>query len=297
MGEHAHQRQPLGAPVTDAALFREQGYLLMKRFFDPAEVKRIQDEAKAVFAAQMRRHGIDPGPDASEEAFATAMFALFEADLPAFTNCGKQAQHLISLHRLSLDERIVGTLAELGLEFPNVSTRPVLYFNHPKLAKKEVYWRLSLHQDWRSMQGSLDSVVVWLPLVDIDVSVGALEVIPGSHKAGLREADLEDGYGHISRAEMDRIDPSELVPVEVERGDALFFSTFLLHQSGTNVSDRLRWSCHFRYNNLAEETFVERGYPHPYVYYPGTDVLTPNFPQQAHIDGLFGGAREEAQAN
>jgi len=296
MGEHADQRQSLGPPVIDAGLFREQGFLLMKRFFDPQEVKRIQDEAKAVFAAQMRRHGIDPGPDATEEQFADAMFRLFETDLAAFSNCGKQAQHLISLHRLSLDERIVAVLAELGLDFPNVSTRPVLYFNHPKLAKKEVYWRLSLHQDWRSMQGSLDSVVVWLPLVDIDASVGALEIIPGSHKGGLREADLEDGYGHISRAEMERIDEKALVSVEVERGDALFFSTFLLHQSGTNVSDRLRWSCHFRYNNLAEASFVERGYPHPYLYRPEPQILTPDFPRPEHIDRLFGEPREEAQA-
>lgn len=296
MGEHADERQSLGSPMIDAALFREQGYLLMKRFFDPAEVKCIQDEAKAVFAAQMRRHGIDPGADATEEQFAGAMFRLFELDLPAFTNCGKQAQHLISLHRLSLDERIVSALNALGLDFPNVSTRPVLYFNHPKLAKKEVYWRLSLHQDWRSMQGSLDSIVVWLPLVGIDRSVGALEVIPGSHKGGLREADLEDGYGHISREEMERIDESQLVSVEVERGDALFFSTFLLHQSGTNVSDRLRWSCHFRYNNLSEASFVERGYPHPYLYRPEPQLLTPGFPRQEDIEGVFGPARADADA-
>ena len=69
----------------------------------------------------------------------------------------------------------------LGLRFPNVSTRPVLFFNSRHLAEKEVYWKVSPHQDWRSMQGSLDSVVVWLPLCDIDVALGALEVVPQSH--------------------------------------------------------------------------------------------------------------------
>jgi phytanoyl-CoA hydroxylase len=293
MGGDADQRQSLGAPVIDAGLFRAQGFVLAKGFFDPEEVRRIHEEAKAVFAAQMRRHRLLPDDDVDEATFTEAMFRLFEVDLPAFANCGKQVQHLISLHRLSLDERIVGALAELGLDFPNVSTRPVLYFNHPRLAKKEVYWRLSLHQDWRSMQGSLDSTVVWLPLVDIDKSVGALEVIPGSHRRGLLEADLEDGYGHISRAAQAEVDESELVSVEVERGDALFFSTFLLHQSGTNVSDRLRWSCHFRYNNLAEPTFVDRGYPHPYIYRPGPEILTPGFPTEDDIERTFG--REAAQ--
>lgn len=278
--------------MIDAAQFRADGFVLAKSFFDPAEVAAIHEEAKAVFAAQMRRHGLLADGEADEATFTEAMFRLFEIDLPAFTNCGKQAQHLISLHRLSLDARITEALAALGLEFPNVSTRPVLYFNHPRLAKKEVYWRLSLHQDWRSMQGSLDSTVVWLPLVDIDRSLGALELIPGSHRGGLVEADLEDGYGHISEAAQAEIDESELVSVEVERGDALFFSTFLLHQSGTNVSDRIRWSCHFRYNNLAEPSFVRRGYPHPYIYRPGPELLTPGFPTGDDIARTFGEADE-----
>ena len=61
--------------------------------------------------------------------FERGMGELFDADLQTFTNCGKQAQHLISLHRLSLDERVVRAIVDLGLEFPNISTRPVLYFN------------------------------------------------------------------------------------------------------------------------------------------------------------------------
>lgn len=279
--------------MIDVARFREDGFLLCRGFFDADEVARIHAEAKAVFAAQLRRHGLIPDGEVDDAIFTQGMFRLFEVDLEALSNCGKQAQHLISLHRLSLDERIVAALHELGLESPNISTRPVLYFNHPKLAKEEVYWRLSLHQDWRSMQGSLDSVVLWLPLVDIDRDLGALEVLPGSHRRGLVPADLKDGYGHISAEAQAEIDPADLISVEVKRGDALFFSTFLLHQSGTNVSDRLRWSCHFRYNNLAEPSFVERGYPHPYVYKPKDVLLTPDFPSRAEVERAVGPAGHE----
>ncbi len=211
------------------------------------------------------------------------MARLFQEDLSSFTNCGKQAQHLVSLHRLSLDQRLLAELTELGLEQPNISTRPLLYFNSPRLAKKEVYWRLEVHQDWRSMQGSLDSMVVWIPLMDIDVQLGALEIIPGSHLRGLLEAEMVDGYGHL-RAE---IDPASFLPVEVKRGDALFFSSFLLHRSGTNTTDAIRWSCHFRYNNLAEATFIERGFPHPYLYRPQEELITPDFPAPAQVKHIF----------
>jgi len=269
--------------MIDLESYKENGYLLLKRFFDPREIDRIRSEAKEIFISQMCRHGILGTEEISEREFEQGMFELFEADLQAFTNCGKHAQHLISLHRLSLDNRIVATLRELGLEFPSISTRPVMYFNSPRLAKKEVYWRLSVHQDWRSIQGSLDSIVIWVPLVNIDRALGALEAIPGSHRRGLLDAELIDGYGHIAEP----VDTAALVPIEVEKGDALFFSTFLVHQSGTNVTDWIRWSCHFRYNNLCEKTFIERGLPHPYIYRPAEELITEGFPDPAQVDEIF----------
>jgi ectoine hydroxylase-related dioxygenase (phytanoyl-CoA dioxygenase family) len=269
--------------VIDIASYKENGYVLLERFFAPEQIAAVRDDARQVFLAQMLRSGIVDRGDVGEADFERGMVALFQRDLPAFTNCGKHAQHLISLHALSLDPRIVAALHGLGLAFPSISTRPVLYFNSPQLARKEVYWRLSLHQDWRSMQGSLDAVVVWVPLVDIDRSLGALEVIPGSHRWGLLEADMVDGYGHVK----EEVDRSRLRPLEVRAGDALLFSAFLVHQSGTNTTGSIRWSCHFRYNNLRERTFVERGFPHPYVYGPQEALITAGFPRSHDIEELF----------
>jgi phytanoyl-CoA hydroxylase len=269
--------------MIDRQAYKENGYLLVKRFLDVRDIDRIRNEAKEIFLSQMRRLGLVGADDVAEDEFERGMYALFEADLQAFINCGKHAQHLISLHRLSLDERIVSLLRDLGLESPNISTRPVLYFNSPRLAKKEVYHRLSPHQDWRSIQGSLDSAVVWVPLVPIDRALGALEVLPRSHTLGLLPADMEDGYGHIATP----VDLSAFEPVEVAKGDALVFSTFLVHQSGTNVTSGIRWSCHFRYNNLREPTFIERGLPHPYIYKPAEELITPRFPDPGHLERIF----------
>jgi hypothetical protein len=270
--------------MGDVDSYRENGFLLQRGFFGKQEIETIRHEAKEIFLAQMLRLDIVKTRELSETDFEAGMFRLFEVDLQALVNCGKQAQHLISLHRLSLDQRIIRAIRELGLDFPNIGTRPLLYFNSRRLAKKEVYWRLSLHQDWRSMQGSLDAMVVWIPLIDIGKSLGALEVFPGTHRLGLVESTMTDGYGHIE-APMGLPDP---LPVEVEVGDALFFSAFLLHQSGTNVTDAIRWSCHFRYNNLNEATFVERGFPHSYIYRPQEELITKDFPRPAQVGAVFG---------
>ncbi len=269
--------------MIDVHSYKKNGFVLLKRFFEAGEVDLVRNAAKQIFISQMRRCGLLGSGEVSELEFEQGMYDLFEADLQAFTNCGKHAQHLVSLHRLSLDERIVEALTGLGLEFPNISTRPVMYFNSPRLAKKEVYHRLLQHQDWRSIQGSLDSVVVWVPLVHVDKALGALEVVPGSHRRGLLAAAMEDGYGHIAEP----IEASAFVPIEVEKGDALFFSTFLVHQSGVNVTNAIRWSCHFRYNNMSERTFIERGLPHPYIYKPAEPLITTGFPEIAQLEEVF----------
>ena len=269
--------------MIDVHEYQTQGFTLCRGFFPVAAIEHIHRQAKEIFALQMLRYGILTSREPSTAEFEEGMFELFERDLDAFSNCGKHAQHLISLHRLSLNESIVAALRELGLDFPNISTRPVLYFNHPRVAKKEVYWRLGPHQDWRSMQGSLDSCVVWLPLTDITKELGALEVIPGSHLGGLLDAEMADGYGHIE----DEVDTDRMQSIEVQRGDALFFSALLLHRSGTNVTDSIRWSCHFRYNNLHERTMIERGFPHPYVYRPQEELITKGFPTRAQVESVF----------
>lgn len=132
------------------------------------------------------------------------------------------------------------------------------------------------------MQGSLDAVVVWIPLLDIDAPLGALEIVPESHKRGLLAPELINGFGKV-----DQFKDEDFMPVEVELGDALFFNAFLVHRSGINETQSIRWACHFRYNNLAEETFVERGYPHPYIYRPQEALLTPEFPRLDMIDRMF----------
>ena len=267
----------------DLRQFKEQGYVLATAFFQQEEVESVRRDAKSVFLAQLLRHGILKSDNPSEREFEAGLFTYFKLHLQEFINCGKQIQHLVSLHRLSLDKRIEQALREeFGLLFPNVSTRPVLYFNSQFLAKEEVYWRVFPHQDWRSMQGSLDSIVVWVPLADVDVQLGALEVVPGSHKLGLLTTEVVNSFGKV-----ERFGDGDFVSVEAKQGDALFFSSFLVHRSGVNTTDSIRWSCHFRYNNLAEQTFIERGYPHPYLYKPQEELITAEFPNQEQLAKLF----------
>lgn len=278
--------------MFDVNEYRRQGFALCRGFFPAEQVAQVHAEAKEVFAAQMRQRGLVPPGDVSEEEFNSSIFRLFELDQQVFRNCGRQAHQLPSLHRIALDERVIAAVKELGVSFPSVAMRPHIFFNHPRLALEEYDWRLPLHQDWRTTQGSLDSVVIWLPLVDIDRRLGALEIVPGSHRWGLFPGGRVNSEDYVEP----EVEPESLLSVEMKRGDALFFSTFILHRSGTNETGSLRWSCHFRYNNLLEESFIQRGYPHPFTYSIYKELITPGFPTKAEVNNIFGFGRGEEQS-
>ena len=268
--------------------FQKNGYLLLKNFLPKEEVATVLKDAKEVFFKQFIKKGYLPLESSlveiSEELFNNCLYRLFDDDIECLTNCGKQAQHLISLHRLSLTKNITEILAELGLKTPVISTRPVLFFNHPKLGKKKVYYEVEAHQDWGSMQGSLNSIVIWVPLIDIDISLGALEIIPKSHLFGLRTDHIDSGFRMVSLSEDENKD---FISVEVSTGDVLIFSSFLIHKSGENSSSKPRWSCHFRYNDLDDKTFIDRKYAHAYIYKPVDELITKGFPNVQDLIKIF----------
>jgi len=257
-------------------------------FFDLAVIQTLQNSMKQTFARQIKqvcgtKVDIDDTP-----AFEAGLFDLFQRDTARFIQTGKTVQHAVGLHQLALDNHLLTYLHGLGLEEPSICTRPVVFFNHPKLAKNPVYHTTPAHQDWRSMQGSLNALVVWLPLCDIPLERWPVQVRPGSHRRELLPTVEDDWYRKLS------VEPDEGVftSLPVEAGDLVCFSAFLVHRSGQHQSPRVRWSSHFRYNDLSESTFIQRGYPNPYDYKPLQTLVTPDFSTLETLNQYYDGMME-----
>jgi phytanoyl-CoA hydroxylase len=263
--------------------YLNEGFVIIKDFLGREEINNLRNEAKGVFALQIRRLlGIEVNIY-NDIHFEKLMYKLFELDIDTFMNCGKQVQQLISLHKISTNPKIEEVLKNFGLKFPIISVRPSMLFNSRFLAKKEEYWRLGAHQDWRSSQGSLDSVTVWFPLINSNAAIGALQVIPGTHKLGLLESESVSYYGKI----IEDFKNEDYQQLEFEIGDVLFFSSFLVHRSGINITESIRWSVQLRFNNITEETFINRGFPNPFIYKPQADLITPGFPVKEQVLNVF----------
>ena len=235
---------------------QEEGYVVLRKFFKPEKIAAVRIQAQAIFKIQFDKFGYTG-------TFKEKMVQLFNEHFDIFSNCGKQIQQgLIELYQLAFDDKLIKELKTLGLEFPNVCTRPVMFFNHPDLAKEAQYYKTPKHQDWPSMQSSADSVVVWIPLIDVNEENGAVIFYPKTHKLGPLTDSLEGGFGTVKldESQFEKIQPN------MDLGDIVVFSTLLVHESGDISNDSIRWSCHFRYTNMFEPDYIERGFPHPYIY-------------------------------
>jgi ectoine hydroxylase-related dioxygenase (phytanoyl-CoA dioxygenase family) len=238
-------------------LLKEQGYVILKKFFEKEYIDNLRKKAEDIFKIQFDRFGYDGD-------FQSNMIRLFREHETVFINCGKIIQTgLLELYKLPLEDKLINKIKELGIQFPNLCTRPVLFFNHPQLAKEEIYYKTPPHQDWSSMESSMNSVVVWVPLVDVNKENGSILIWPETHKLGPLPFSSVGGFAKVD-VEGDFIQP------ELEVGDITIFSTLLIHGSGDIMNDTIRWSCHYRYTDMLEQDYIERDFPNPYVYKPLT---------------------------
>ena len=271
-----------------AEALRRDGFIIQRGALPESSMQTLLEEFRAVFRRQMRRHGI-PGAEAEGEAFDAALADLFRADMKSYLAAAKLTQYLPSVHALGAEGPVLDLVRELGIAHPAIAVRPVVHVISDDLKVPGGYHRTPHHQDWRSVQGSLDGLVVWLPLVDIEYGFNAIEVIPGSHRRGLL-ATTPHPFG--TAVLDDLIDESEYVPVEVRPGDVVAFSMFTVHRTGPADRPGVRWAVSLRYNNIDEASFIDHDYPNPFLYKSQDDLLFEDFPAPADIAQALGDEEE-----
>jgi ectoine hydroxylase-related dioxygenase (phytanoyl-CoA dioxygenase family) len=269
---------------TDRARFLAEGYVVLKHVLDAASLAVINREITELFAIQLRRldRPVDPGN--SQQAFTNNALRLLQADVPAYVNTARLTQYLPSVHRLLICDPILDIARGLGIEFPVISTRPSIHFMSSALKVPGGYHKTPPHQEWRSMQGSLDSIVFWLPTTPVSARSNPMEFVPKSHLLGLL-----DTVAHIMTPAVSdpRITDDMFIPITADPGDIIFFSSFMVHRTSEADDGLVRIALSGRLNNAREKTYAEHGYPTPYKYSYRTDLMYEGFPTSADIAAIF----------
>lgn len=118
----------------------------------------------------------------------------------------------------------------------------------------------ALHQDypyWGEAEEADRMVTVMLALDDATIENGALQVHPGSHTVGVVRG--KDSEHRFERLEIDpaKYPTNEMISVEMQAGDVVFFGPFLVHTSPANPSDSDRRALLYTYQRAGNRTSLE----------------------------------------
>jgi ectoine hydroxylase len=227
---------------VQVAAFERDGFLLVPRCFDQDEIcllARAAREDRALNERAMLRKDGEGGA----------------ARLTLWNHPGDDIYGMFARGRRTVDamEQLLGG---------------EVYHYHSKMSMKdpEAGGAWAWHQDYGYWYGNgclmplLASV-----MIAVDPATkenGCLQVIRGSHHMGRVDHVLT---GEQAGADMERVNEAlkvlELVYVEMEPGDALFFHCNLLHRSDANRSKKPRWALICCYNAARNNPYKEHNHP------------------------------------
>lgn len=269
--------------VAELDQFKSEGFLIARGLLDKSTIEAARDSIAKTFLDQLTDA---PAATGQDKVFA-AMLALFQQDLACYKKTAGVIWRKLVIYQLMHDPRIVEFLKfKFGWRDIFVSGGQTVHIMAHELKIQDGYFGLVPHQDFPSVQGSLDGVVVWLPLVKVDKKNFPLEVIPGSHTRGQLPMTKEGSVEWEIRP--DQIREEDFIPVEVDVGDVIFMSMFTVHRSSMQgLPGRLRLALSSRFDNADEATFIERVYPSAYVRSVHRDPYFPDFPSSAQLEVIF----------
>ena len=99
---------------------------------------------------------------------------------------------------------------------------------------------------------------IWAPFVhDATEELGTILVCPGSHKKEMvkQRIDIKAPYNHRYVVEPHEVDLYQPVHVETKRGNVVLFARDLIHRSGKNISQQVRYSMVGLYHDVAQPHF------------------------------------------
>jgi 1-deoxypentalenic acid 11beta-hydroxylase len=219
----------LGSPEQLKERFADEGYLFFRGVLDLDQVLAVKRDLVRALAEQ----GVVK-PGAAEPIWTGARLDRID-DVALYSQSSFQ----------ELSEGTARRLAE------KVFGEPAFMFKNPNIRYSlpdHSQYVTPAHQDLFFIRGTTTFCTMWIPLIDLDETMGGLVVAAGSHKRGLREhAEQQDVYSYVFRGRRQKGVPladidEPWLTTDYHPGDALLFHNLTLHWALPNRSDRIRLS-------------------------------------------------------
>ncbi|MCS6858955.1 MAG: phytanoyl-CoA dioxygenase family protein [Abditibacteriales bacterium] len=239
--------------AAQMASFHENGYLVLENVLREDDLQPVVEEYSAVIDERARRLWAEGKVSSlyADEPFERRLARLaveapeVASELDIMQVRGAATfRFLLNPKVLDIAESLVG--GEIVCN-PTQHLRAVLPVQQ---GARPTPW----HQDAGVFWPEADPyfiLTIWIPLVDATLENGCLEVLPQSHRLGLRRHQMTP---HGLTIPPEEIPPGDPVPLPVRRGSVILFHNYTLHRARPNESDTVRWSFDLRYHDAAVPT-------------------------------------------
>ena len=264
--------------------FKANGYYIARNLLDSQkDVIPAREGLHKTFRDQLNHLGVK----ALENEILDSMQQLHKYDLERYKKLAGSLWRKLEIFNLMNHGKIMGFLKnEFGWQDIFLPGGQVVHIMAKELEIPDGYFGFVAHQDFPSVQGSLDGVVAWVPLVNVDRGNYPLEVIPGSHFGGVLPAKE---HSHSTwETDTSQYHEDDYLPIEVNTGDVVFMSLFTIHRtSKLGEAGRLRLAASSRFDNADEATFIERCYPTAYTRTVQREQYFKGFPTAAQVAKIY----------
>jgi ectoine hydroxylase-related dioxygenase (phytanoyl-CoA dioxygenase family) len=261
----------------------QNGYLIVRGLIPREDVNFLVQSFRKTFADQLNQ--FDSSSSIKSNDLASVFQSLYNKDEEVYKKVLSSLWRKLDCYNLAHHLNIVNFIkTQLKWSDIYIPGGQVVHVMSDELKIKNGYFGLAPHQDFPSVQGSLDGLVCWIPLVDVTKNNYPIEVIPGSHLGGLRYPVKNSK--DLWELTLDESDKKNFIPVEVEVGDVVFMTGFTIHRSSENGRN-FRLAISTRFDNGDEASFVSRQYPSAYVRTVRREQYLENFPDIAQVNHVF----------
>jgi len=245
-------------------LWETYGCFVARDLMPPREVQQIRHELSRLIQLMLQDAGIEHEPQPGDR-FDAGFDRLAQQSPERVEAIFGAARRLTSVHQFSVHRALL-ELSQVLMKTDMVMSSPYkpVRIDHEVREGALLGW----HQDYPYAHDSMDSVVYWMPLQDVNGSNGCVRVIPGSHRAGVRPVvmlepppGIGNGIRGIRLADPDSVASLSSIEIPVRAGDVLVFSTCLLHRSQKNTTPQARWTVQVRHGNFLYPQAIQKHWP------------------------------------
>jgi phytanoyl-CoA hydroxylase len=216
-----------GSSSARAAQFEEQGYVLVKQLFSPAEVEELKERF-----TQIHRDG---APGFYEPSKITEAADQPNDPLNVFPRVSHPHRFDPLSFRAMIHPAVASVLTEILGEEP-YAVQTMYYFKPPGARGQE------MHQDqFYLMVEPGTCVAAWTAIDHCDAENGAMMVVPKTNHSEVACPETADSAKSFTKHYVRPPVGSKPLLLEMEPGDTLFFNGSTIHGSGPNrTKDRFR---------------------------------------------------------